>query len=90
MNQVMEEYTFIYLNPNAILKTIYRDLKKNNKCWLMIKICLKKNTEALLMLVEMWSIRILDLGAPIDLFPYRKGKMFGNKIQNEDIICLKE
>lgn len=36
MNQVMEEYTFIYLNLNAILKTIYRDLIKiiNADLWL--------------------------------------------------------
>lgn len=57
----------------------------------MIKICLKKNTEALLMLVEMWSLGILDREAPIDLFPYRKSKMFGNKIQHfeQDMICFK-
>lgn len=28
MNQVMEENTFIYLNPNAILTTVYSDFNK--------------------------------------------------------------
>lgn len=51
----------------------------------------KKNTEALHMLVEMWSLGILDREAPIALFPYRKSKMFGNKIQHfeQDMICFK-
>lgn len=91
MNQVMEEYTFIYLNLNAILKTIYRDLIKIINADLWLRYVWKKNTEALLMLVEMWSMGILDREAPIDLFPYRKSKMFGNKIQHfeQDMICFK-
>lgn len=51
----------------------------------------KKNTEALLMVVEIWSLGILDRKARVDLLPYRKIKVFGNKIQHfeQDIICLK-
>lgn len=40
----------------------------------------KKNIEVLYMLVEMWSMGILDWEVFIDLFFYRKSKMFGNKI----------
>lgn len=63
--------------------------KKNADLW--SRYVWKKNTEALLMLVEMWSIGILDREAPIDLFPYRKSKMFRNKIQHfeQDMICFK-
>lgn len=51
----------------------------------------KKNTEALLMVVEIWSLGILDRKARVDLLPYRKIKVFGNKIQHfeQDTICLK-
>lgn len=63
--------------------------KKNADLW--SRYVWKKNTEALHMLVEMWSMGILDREAPIDLFPYRKSKMFGNKIQHfeQDMICFK-
>lgn len=52
--------------------------KKNVDLWL--RYVWKKNIEVLFMLVEMWSMGILDWEVFIDLFFYRKSKMFGNKI----------